>query len=130
MQTRRTRGFLLAVSVSEPARPTVAPTTPRTRPGSLSRLIPDSCRTSARGLHPERQLAGACAVLLEVLVLPGVFARQAGPGRAALDLEHEAPAVVIVDVHHVGRVGGRQAVVPAEDQQVFVVVVGRAEAEV
>jgi len=62
---------------------------------------------------------------LEVLLLPGVLGFQSRPGVHAVLLHGVAPAVVAVDIHHVGGVGLGQRAVAADDEQVLIVLIRR-----
>src|SRR5208283_1102560 len=66
----------------------------------------------------------------EVGVLPAVVRRQEVPGLFVLGAEPIAPSVVIVDIEAMGCVGLCDRAMVADDRHVFVVVVGRAVAQV
>ena len=85
----------------------------------------------APSTSPEFDLTQRRTARLKIAVLPGVVVLQALPLLALrLLLPPEPPAVLVVDRHDVGGVGGGKLRRAADDQEIFVVGVARLRTEV
>src|SRR5215470_16308370 len=80
-----------------------------------SKVGSNSSRRNCPG-RPELQLLIRHVARLEVFVLPGWRGLQTRPGVLLLLLDHESPAIVVIDVHYMGRVSKSQGLIASKDE--------------